>query len=109
MSSGDLIATLLYGPMWTFLCVLGRTGPLLAMMPPIQGSAIPNRVKVLLARLRNAVLCLRLTLAEITPESVEQVYYRSIQMQQQHQQQLPIADMLLPENIITLTAAGRRS
>ena len=45
----DPIATLLYGPMWTFLCVLSRTGPLLAMMPPLQGSSIPNRVKVLLA------------------------------------------------------------
>ena len=49
MSAGDLLASLLYGPMWTFLCVLSRIGPLLAMMPPIQGSAIPNRVKVLLA------------------------------------------------------------
>ena len=48
MPGGDFISSLLYGPMWTFLCVLGRTGPLLAMMPPIQGSAIPNRVKVLL-------------------------------------------------------------
>ena len=45
----DPIATLLYGPMWTFLCVLSRTGPLLALMPPLQGSSIPNRVKVLLA------------------------------------------------------------
>ena len=48
MQGGDFISSLLYGPMWTFLCVLGRTGPLLVMMPPIQGSAIPNRVKVLL-------------------------------------------------------------
>ncbi|MFY7877317.1 MAG: flagellar biosynthetic protein FliR, partial [Pirellula sp.] len=45
----DPIATLLYGPMWTFLCVLSRTGPLLAMMPPLQGSSVPNRVKALLA------------------------------------------------------------
>jgi flagellar biosynthesis protein FliR len=49
MMSGDPIAPFLYGPMWTFLCVLSRIGPLLAMMPPIQGSSIPNRVKVLLA------------------------------------------------------------
>jgi flagellar biosynthesis protein FliR len=49
MFGGDAIASLLYGPMWTYLCVLSRTGPLLAMMPPIQGSSIPNRVKVLLA------------------------------------------------------------
>lgn len=45
----DPIASLLYGPMWTFLCVLSRIGPLLAMMPPLQGSSIPNRIKVLLA------------------------------------------------------------
>ncbi|MEQ1830263.1 MAG: flagellar biosynthetic protein FliR [Pirellula sp.] len=49
MNAGDAISSMLYGPMWTYLCVLSRTGPLLAMMPPIQGSSIPNRVKVLLA------------------------------------------------------------
>lgn len=49
MKSVEAFAPLLYGPLWTFLCVLGRTGPLMAMMPPIQGTAIPNRIKVLLA------------------------------------------------------------
>ncbi len=66
MSSGDFIASLLYGPMWTFLCVLGRTGPLLAMMPPIQGSSIPNRVKVLLA-LMIAMSVTPLVMANATP------------------------------------------
>ena len=66
MSSGDAIASLLYGPMWTFLCVLSRTGPLLAMMPPIQGSSIPNRVKVLLA-LMIAMVITPLVLVNSTP------------------------------------------
>lgn len=56
MSNSDALAALLYGPMWTFLCVLSRTGPLLAMMPPIQGSMIPNRIKVLLALMIAAVV-----------------------------------------------------
>lgn len=66
MTSGDALASLLYGPMWTFLCVLSRTGPLLAMMPPIQGSSIPNRVKVLLA-LMIAMVITPLVLANSTP------------------------------------------
>ena len=43
------LASLLYGPMWTFLCVLSRTGPLLSMMPPHRGSNVPIRVRALLA------------------------------------------------------------
>ncbi len=66
MSSGDLIASLLYGPMWTFLCVLGRTAPLLVMMPPIQGSSVPNRVKVLLA-LMIAMSVTPLVMSNATP------------------------------------------
>ncbi len=66
MTSGDALASLLYGPMWTFFCVLSRTGPLLAMMPPIQGSSIPNRVKVLLA-LMIAMVITPLVLANSTP------------------------------------------
>lgn len=66
MTSGDALASLLYGPMWTFLCVLSRTGPLLALMPPIQGSSIPNRVKVLLA-LMIAMVITPLVLANSTP------------------------------------------
>jgi flagellar biosynthesis protein FliR len=62
----DSISTILFGPMWTYLCVLSRTGPLLAMMPPIQGSAIPNRVKVLLA-LMIAVVVTPLVLHTSTP------------------------------------------
>jgi flagellar biosynthetic protein FliR len=34
--------------MWTFLCVISRIGPLLTMMPPLQGATIPNRFKALL-------------------------------------------------------------
>ena len=66
MSNGDWVASLLYGPMWTFLCVLSRTGPLLAMMPPIQGSSVPNRVKVLLA-LMVAMSVTPLVMANATP------------------------------------------
>ncbi len=47
---------LLYGPVWTFLCVLSRLGPILAMMPPIHGTLVPNRVKVLLALMISASL-----------------------------------------------------
>ena len=43
------LASLLYGPMWTFICVLSRTGPLLSMMPPLRGSNIPMRVRALIA------------------------------------------------------------
>lgn len=39
----------MFGPVWIFLCVLSRTGPLLALMPPIRGSTVPNRVRVLMA------------------------------------------------------------
>ncbi len=49
MQTMEAFAPLLYGPMWTYLCVLSRIGPLLTMMPPIMGSSVPNRVKVLLA------------------------------------------------------------
>ncbi len=45
----EVIGSLLTGPIWVFLCVLSRLGPILAMMPPIQGTLVPNRVKVLLA------------------------------------------------------------
>ena len=40
---------LIYPLMWTFFCVLCRVGPLLSMMPPIRGSAVPMQVKTLLA------------------------------------------------------------
>lgn len=55
-----------------------------------------------LARLRNAVQCLRLTISEITPEAVEEVYDNSLTYQ------IALADMLLPENILELTASRRR-
>jgi exosome complex component RRP4 len=48
-----------------------------------------------LARLRNAVHCLRMALASITPETVSKVYERSIHIN--------VVDMLLPENMVQLT------
>ncbi len=40
---------LLYPLLWTFLCVLSRIGPLLALMPPIRGSSVPMQVRALIA------------------------------------------------------------
>lgn len=45
--SVDFLTGLLYGSMWTFLCILSRFGPLLVLMPPLQGASVPNRVKVM--------------------------------------------------------------
>ncbi len=56
LEGGELIASLLFGPMWTFLCVLCRFGLMVVMMPPLQGSSIPNRVKVLLVLMVAALL-----------------------------------------------------
>ena len=50
----DSVSSTLFGPVWTFLCVLCRIGPVLAMMPPVQGAMIPNRVKVMLALMISA-------------------------------------------------------
>lgn len=66
MNLGEALSSMLYGPMWTYLCVLGRTGPLLAMMPPIVGSSIPQRVKVLLA-LMIALVVTPLVISNSTP------------------------------------------
>ena len=52
-----------------------------------------------LARLRSAVLILRQTLSEITPQAIEDVYDKS--------KDVKVAEMLLPENVVALTA-GRR-
>lgn len=38
----------LLGPIWACACVLARLGPALVMMPPVQGVAIPMRVKSML-------------------------------------------------------------
>lgn len=54
--NGDIIAQLLYDPMWTFLCVLSRLGPMLTLMPPLQGSSIPTRVKVTVVLMAGAVV-----------------------------------------------------
>ncbi len=39
----------LHGPLWVFLCVLSRLGPLLMMMPPLKGSSVPMQVRAMLA------------------------------------------------------------
>jgi exosome complex component RRP4 len=55
-----------------------------------------------LARLANAVHCLRLTLSEITAEAVQEVYDNSLELMK-----VNVADMMLPENILQLTASRR--
>jgi exosome complex component RRP4 len=54
-----------------------------------------------IARLRNAVECLRLVHAMVTPENTEAVYAKSIELT------LKPAQMLLPENTIRLTESCR--
>jgi hypothetical protein len=54
-----------------------------------------------LARLRNAVECLRLTYALATSESAEEVYRNSLA--------LTPSQMLLPDNVIRLTAFTRNA
>ena len=61
------LASLLYGPMWTFLCVLGRTGPLLSMMPPLRGSNVPKRIRALLA------LMLAITVTPLVSQSAAEL------------------------------------
>jgi exosome complex component RRP4 len=55
-----------------------------------------------LARLRNAIICLKEVLLEITPEAIEQVY------QTAQDTMTEIADMLRPETIVALTASLRK-
>jgi flagellar biosynthetic protein FliR len=43
-------------PLWTFLCVLSRTGTLLSLMPPLRGSQVPMRVRALCALMLALVL-----------------------------------------------------
>ncbi len=63
--------SLLQGPLWTFLCVLSRTGTLLTLMPPLRGSQIPMRVRALLAiMLATAVTPLVLATATAIPSSL---------------------------------------
>lgn len=54
--ANDWLGSILLGPVWVFLCVLSRLGPILAMMPPVQGALVPNRVKVLLALMISATM-----------------------------------------------------
>lgn len=58
-----------------------------------------------LARLRNAIWCLKETILEITPEHIEEVYHNS---EERENSLAAIADMLLPENIVALTASLRK-
>ncbi len=46
--STDGILQLFTAPMWVFLCVLARIGPLLILLPPIRGNSVPIQVRVLL-------------------------------------------------------------
>ena len=50
-----------------------------------------------LARLYNAISCLRVTLSEITPERIEEIVIKSAK--------LPVSQMLLPEQIVKLTTS----
>ncbi|KAL3921168.1 MAG: hypothetical protein SGILL_002886 [Bacillariaceae sp.] len=56
-----------------------------------------------IARLRNAIDCLRLVHAMVTPENSEAVYQRSLE------QNIKPAMMLLPENVIGLTEPCRNT
>lgn len=56
MDSLQSVASLLNGPMWTFFCVLSRLGPLLVLMPPLQGTTIPMRIKTLVVLMVSFVL-----------------------------------------------------
>jgi flagellar biosynthesis protein FliR len=42
-------AWLWQGPLWSFLCVLSRTGAVISLMPPLRGSNIPMRVRAMIA------------------------------------------------------------
>ena len=54
--ASDLLGAVILGPVWVFLCVLSRLGPIMAMMPPVQGTMVPNRVKVMLALMISAAI-----------------------------------------------------
>jgi exosome complex component RRP4 len=71
-----------------------------------------------LARLRNAVLCLRQTLTTITPAHIEAVYAASLTLipmptsslskdNSSSSNRRSLGDMLLPENVVKLTAPCR--
>ena len=59
--------------------------------------------RVSIARLRNAIECLRLVHTMVTPESAEAVYATSLE------RNLKPAQMLLPENTIRLTEFCRKN
>lgn len=56
MDNLQAVTSLLNGLMWTFLCVLSRLGPLLALMPPLQGTTVPMRIKALVVLMVSFVL-----------------------------------------------------
>jgi exosome complex component RRP4 len=58
--------------------------------------------RMAIARVRNAMECLSMVHAMVTPEAVEQVYHESVKCN------LRPADMLLPNNIVALTASTRK-
>jgi exosome complex component RRP4 len=67
-----------------------------------------------LARLRNSILCLRQTLTTITPDHIEAVYAASLTLipmpnasDRSSISSRSLVDMLLPENVVQLTASCR--
>jgi exosome complex component RRP4 len=56
-----------------------------------------------IARLRNAIECLRLVHSMVTPEQAEEIYNQSVE------QSMKPSDILLPENVIQLTESCRNS
>jgi exosome complex component RRP4 len=58
--------------------------------------------RMVIARLRNAIECLRLVHSMVTPDRAESIYKQSLE------QGIRPADMLLPENIIRLSESCRK-
>jgi exosome complex component RRP4 len=56
--------------------------------------------RMTLARLRACILALQMTLSEITPDAIEQVYHAA--------RDIPTAQLFLPANIVLITACHRR-
>jgi flagellar biosynthesis protein FliR len=52
----DLLSTLLTAPLWVFMTVLARVGPVLALSPPTRSIGVPTRVRSMLAVAMAAML-----------------------------------------------------
>ena len=60
-------------------------------------------IRLILARLRNSIECLRIVHTMCTPENTELVYYKSLTLVSTMNNNNGISNMLLPENILLLT------